>query len=251
MGWDAQAYDERFGFVSGYGRGLVELLGPRSGEAVLDLGSGTGQLAAEIAASGASVQGLDRDEQMVLRARARYPDLTFRLGDARTFTVPGPVDAVFSNATLHWVPVGDQPTVLDRVRAALRPGGRFVAEMGGAENVAALLAAADRALVELGLEPVPHPWCFPSPAEQAARLQSAGFDVRLLKHFARPTRLADGDSAADLFRMFGQWLLEATPPDRHDELLAAVDRHAGPALRDADGRWTADYVRLRWWAVAR
>ena len=251
MGWDAQTYDERFGFVSGYGRGLVELLDPRSGEAVLDLGSGTGQLAAEIAAAGASVEGLDGDEQMVQRARAGHPDLTFRLADARTFTVAAPVDAVFSNATLHWVPVGDQPAVLDRVRAALRPGGRFVAEMGGAGNVAALVAAAAGALVELGLGPVPHPWCFPSPAEQAARLGSAGFDVRLLEHFARPTPLADGDSASDWFRMFGRWLLEATPPNRHDELLAAVDRHAAPVLRDAAGRWTADYVRLRWWAVAR
>jgi hypothetical protein len=113
------------------------------------------------------------------------------------------------------------------------------------------VSAADAARESLGLPPVPHPWCFPSPAEQADRLGSAGFEVRLLEHFARPTPLAAGDSAADWFRMFGRWLLEATPGERHDELLAAVDRLAAPVLRAADGTWTADYVRLRWWAVTR
>ena len=71
-----------------------------------------------------------------------------------------------------------------------------------------------------------------------------------MQHFARPTPLADGDGAGDWFGMFGRWLLEAVPPERHAELLAAIDRHAAPRLRGPDGRWTADYVRLRWTAVA-
>jgi len=80
---------------------------------------------------------------------------------------------------------------------------------------------------------------------------AAGLDVRLLEHFERPTALADGDTAADWFRMFGRYLLTATPTERHAELLAALDRRAAPALRTESGAWTADYVRLRWWAVAR
>ena len=250
MGWDAATYDERFGFVSGYGAALVDDLAPRSGERVVDLGCGTGQLAAQIAASGALVDAFDPDEAMVERARAEHPGVAFRIADGRSFTVPAPVDAVFSNAALHWVAAPDQAAVLAHVRAALRPGGRFVAEMGGAGNVAHLVDAAEQACDELGLPRVVHPWCFPKPEERAADLAAAGFQVSSMAHFPRPTPLADGDSAGDWFRMFGRWLLAATPADRHDELLAAVDRHAAADLRDAGGRWTADYVRLRWTAIA-
>jgi SAM-dependent methyltransferase len=250
MGWDARTYDERFGFVSDYGAGLVEVLHPRPGERVVDLGCGTGRLAAQIADSGADVQGLDADAAMVERARAEHPGIAFRLADARTFTVDRPVDAVFSNAALHWVAPRDQSAVLARVRAALRPGGRFVAEMGGAGNVSLLIAAADLACDELGLRRVAHPWSFPTRQERTADLELTGFKVRSMEHFLRPTTLADGDTAGDWFRMFGRWLLAATPAHLHDELLAAVDRFAEPDLRGPDGRWTADYVRLRWSAVA-
>jgi trans-aconitate methyltransferase len=250
MGWDATTYDERFGYVSGFGANLVEVLDPQPGERIVDLGCGTGQLAAQIAAAGADVEGLDADAGMVERARAEHPGLRVRLADARHFTVETTVDAVFSNAALHWVAPQDQTDVLRHVRAALRPGGRFVAEMGGAGNVAQLVAAADSACVDLGLPRVAHPWCFPTPAERTDELEATGFAVLTVEHFPRPTRLADGDTAADWFRMFGRWLLEATPADRHDELLAAIDRHAAPDLRGPDGRWTADYVRLRWTAIA-
>ena len=166
MAWDPRTYDERFGFVSGYGRGLVDVLDPRPGERVLDLGAGTGHLAAEIADRGSRIVGVDADELMVATARSEHPGVTFRVADARTFSVEAPMDAVFSNAALHWVPCADQPAVLARVRAALRTGGRFVAEMGGAGNVTALVRAADEACVELGLPVVRRPSvpARPSPA---------------------------------------------------------------------------------------
>jgi trans-aconitate methyltransferase len=249
-GWDAQAYDERFGYVTEYGTDLVAVLDPQPGEWVLDLGCGTGHLTARIAEAGAHAEGLDADPAMIDRARHEHHGIAFRLADARTFTVAAPFDAVFSNAALHWVAPQDQGAVLRQVRAALRPGGRFVAEMGGAGNVAHLVAAADRACDELRLARVAHPWSFPTPQERGADLAAAGFEVRSTQHFPRPTPLADGDGAGDWFRMFGRWLLDAVPAERHDELLAAIDRLAAPALRGADGRWTADYVRLRWTAVA-
>jgi SAM-dependent methyltransferase len=249
--WDARTYDERFGFVASHGRCLVDLLDPQPGEAVLDLGAGTGHLAARIADRGAKVLGIDADEQMVASARSQHPGVAFAVAQAATFTVAEPVDAVFSNATLHWVPATQQAAVLDRVRTALRPGGRFVAEMGGAGNVSALVRAANKACVQMGLAPVEHPWCFPSPAEQAARLEAAGFTVRQLEYFDRPTSLTPPDTAADWFVMFGRYLLESTPPVLHDQLLAEIDRRAATALRTDDGSWTADYVRLRWYAVAR
>ena len=80
--------------------------------------------------------------------------------------------------------------VLAGVRAALRDGGRFVAEMGAARNVAALIAALREAALRVGLSvELPIPWYFPTPAEQATRLERAGFTVRLLQYVDRPTRL--------------------------------------------------------------
>jgi SAM-dependent methyltransferase len=249
-GWDAKAYDERFGYVTEYGTDLVAVLDPQPDEWVLDLGCGTGHLTARIAATGAHAEGLDADPAMVARARHEHRGVAFRLAAAQTFTVAAPFDAVFSNAALHWVAPQDQEAVLRQVRAALRPGGRFVAEMGGAGNVAHLLDAADRACHELGLPRVAHPWSFPTPLERTGDLEAAGFEVRSMQHFPRPTPLTEGDGAGAWFRMFGRWLLAAVPEDQHDELLTAVDRHAAPHLRGPDGRWTADYVRLRWTAVA-
>ena len=81
----------------------MELLQPRSGERILDLGCGTGQLTAEIAASGAQVVGLDGSPEMLGQARQNYPNLKFVLADAASFRFEESFDAVFSNAALHWV----------------------------------------------------------------------------------------------------------------------------------------------------
>ena len=233
-----------------YGDALLDRLDPQPGQRVVDLGCGTGHHAAEIAARGAEVEGLDPDAAMLDRARAEYPALTFRAADARTFTVAESVDAVFSNATLHWIPVADQQAVLDHVHAALRPGGRFVAEMGGAGNVSTIVAAVEESLATHGLAPLAAPpWCFPTPGEQATRLEAAGFRVRSIEHFDRPSPLAPGDTAADWLRMFGPHLLAATPAVELADFLAEVDRRTAPRLRAADGSWHADYVRLRWLAT--
>ena len=251
MTWDASGYDERFSYVTTYGDALLDRLDPQPGERVVDLGCGTGHHAAEIAARGAEVEGLDADAAMLDRARAEYPALTFRAADARTFTVAEPVDAVFSNATLHWIPAADQAAVSAAVHRALRPGGRFVAEMGGAGNVSTIVAAVEESLATHGLAPLAAPpWCFPTPGEQATRLEAAGFRVRSVEHFDRPSPLAPGDTAADWLRMFGPHLLAAVPAAELADFLAAVDRLTAPSLRATDGSWHADYVRLRWLATA-
>jgi trans-aconitate methyltransferase len=251
MAWDAVGYDERFSYVTTYGQALVDRLDPRPGERVVDVGCGTGHLTAAIAARGARVEGIDADEQMLERARAEHPEVTFRTADARTFTVDHPADAVFSNATLHWVPEADQATVLAAVHQALRPGGRFVAEMGGAGNVATILRAAKEARAAHGLPPMTEPpWCFPTTGEQCARLETAGFRVRSVEQFDRPSALADDDTAADWMRMFGGRMLTDLPVDALDGFLADIDRLTAGELRDADGTWHADYVRLRWLATA-
>src|SRR5207247_1396460 len=101
--WDAAAYDAKHAFVWQLAADLLELLAPRAGERILDLGCGTGHLTRRIADAGAEVVGLDIDTGMIEQARRHYPGLRFERGDAADFSVAEPHDAVFSNAALHWV----------------------------------------------------------------------------------------------------------------------------------------------------
>jgi trans-aconitate methyltransferase len=250
VSWDATRYDEAFAFVPAMGAAVLDLLDPQPDERVLDLGCGSGELTAEIAARGARVTGVDSSAEMVARAHERFPDLDVRLADGEHLQVDGPFDAVFSNAALHWMTRPDD--VLAGVRAALRAGGRFVAEMGAARNVTALVAALREAADRIGLDvDLPLPWYFPTPAEQATRLERAGFTVRLLQYVDRPTRLTEvSDGAADWWRMFGATTLAGLETAQVDELLATVNEVAAPQLLGADGIWVADYVRLRFVAEA-
>jgi trans-aconitate methyltransferase len=248
--WDATRYDEAFSFVPAMGAAVLDLLDPQPGERVLDLGCGSGELTAQIAGRGSSVVGVDSAAEMVARARERFPNLDVRLADAEQLQIDEPYDAAFSNAALHWMT--DPDRVLTGVRAALRDGGRFVAEMGAAGNVTALVTALREAARRTGVDAdLPLPWYFPTPAEQATRLERAGFTVRLLQYVDRPTRLDDvRDGAAGWWRMFGASTLAALDAEQVDALLTTVNEVAAPRLRGADGVWVADYVRLRFVAEA-
>jgi trans-aconitate methyltransferase len=248
--WDADGYDQSFRFVTSYGQSVLEDLAVQPGERVLDLGCGTGELTARIAELGGQVVGLDHDADMISRARERYPTLRFEQADGQTFERPAglpPVDAVFSNAALHWML---RPAdVIARVRAALRPGGRFVAEAGGEGNVARVELALHGARAEAGLPPRPSPWFFPSIATYARLLADGGLEPRRMWLFDRPTPLAEGESAlVDWMKMFASPLLDDLPEPARARLLARAAELARPALF-REGRWSVDYRRLRFVAV--
>jgi trans-aconitate methyltransferase len=156
--WSAERYAETANFVPALGAPVLELLAPLPGERILDLGCGDGVLTEKIAAAGATVVAVDAGPDMIAAARARGIDARVMDGQKLVFT--GEFDAVFSNAALHWM--RDQEAVLAGVRRALKPCGRFVAEMGGHNNTAAIIVALSAVLGRRGLDA--HrlsPWYFP------------------------------------------------------------------------------------------
>jgi trans-aconitate methyltransferase len=241
-GWDTQTYDRDFAFVSAYGAELLDWLDPKAGEVVLDLGCGTGELAVRIADTGATVIGIDSDPAMIEAAKQRLPDADLRVADAHDFAVAEPVDAVFSNAALHWMPSSVE--VLGCVSDALRAGGRFVAEMGATGNVAAVTRAVDQACGAVGLPERTWPWVFPSPAQYAAMLEDAGFEIRELDFRDRPTRLTGESGLVGWLQMFAADVVSDVPRD-------VIDRAAEIARPQLwhDDAWWADYRRLRFRAV--
>jgi trans-aconitate 2-methyltransferase len=240
--WDAGLYDDKHSFVWKRAANLLTLLAPRPGERILDLGCGTGHLTAQIAAAGAEVLGLDSAPAMIEQARQAYPALRFELGDARDFHLAELVDAVFSNAALHWVVEPER--VITCVRQALKPGGRFVAEFGGRGNVRALAAALDRMTLACTGMVLGNPWYFPSVAEYALLLERGGLEVSYAELFDRPTPLEGPEGLRHWVAMFcGHWL-SRIPLAQRDEFFRCLEDDLRSVLYDS-GSWLADYRRLR------
>ncbi len=247
--WDAQRYDGLHSFVWKHGADLIEVLAPKAGERILDLGCGTGHLTAQIAAVGADVHGIDRSDAMVDQARGNYPAISFAVGDAREFQHARPFDAVFSNAVLHWIkPPADVARACFR---ALRSGGRFVVEFGGAGNVGAIADAIRDAMYAMG-QPAFHeinPWYYPTIGEYASVLEKQKFGVTFATLFDRPTPLEGGEEGLrNWVKMFGGVFLATIAPARHEEFFRMVEEKARPLLF-SNGQWSADYRRIRVVAV--
>lgn len=242
--WDAGLYDDKHSFVWKMAAGVLQLLEPKAGQRILDLGCGTGHLTEKIAASGANVVGLDRSAEMIQQAKEKYPTLDFRVMDAREISFTELFDAVFSNATLHWI--NEPEKVIGGIARVLRPGGRFVAEFGGKRNTAELLAAVERAWRKLQLPgPVPKPWYYPSIAEYCGLLEKHGLEVTYATLFDRPTPLEDGEKGLrNWLNMFGGSFLGQLSSEQREAALAATERQARVALWH-NGQWVMDYRRLR------
>ncbi|MDE2812907.1 MAG: methyltransferase domain-containing protein [Gemmatimonadota bacterium] len=238
---DPKLYQAKHHYVTAAGVDLVEVLAPQVGERVLDLGCGTGQLSAQIAAAGAEVVGIDSSAEMVEAACEQFPDLSFIVGDARDFSFGEPFDAVFSNAALHWVKPPEEALVC--IAACLRQGARFVAELGGARNVATISRTLIDQLADRGFHPQ-SPWYFPRLGEYTRLVEQAGLRVAYASHFPRPTPLEGESGLRDWMEMFAETLTEGVPSSMREELWKAVENAVRPALY-GDGGWHADYWRLR------
>ena len=238
--WSASDYAKNGRFVQDLAGPVFAMLAPKPGERILDLGCGDGTLTAEIKAAGADVLGVDLSDELL--AVARMKGLRVQKADGHALDFVQEFDAVFSNAALHWMRAPD--LVIAGVACALKPRGRFVGELGGHGNVAAIATAMRAVAKARGGDPArATQWFFPTVEEYSALLTKHGFTVREAVLVPRPTPLKTGMEG--WLRTFGRYFFDQfEEPERTAALNEALDL-LRPSLCDTSGRWTADHMRLR------
>lgn len=246
--WNASRYAANAAFVPALGQPVLDLLHPQRGERILDLGCGDGVLTEKLAASGAEVVGVDSSADMVAAAGQRGVDA--RVMDATKLSFQQEFDAVFSNAALHWIKDDPDAAIACAYRALRRPG-RFVGEMGGHGCVAAINLALIVGLEKRGIKNAARvcPWYFPTVDDYTARLERAGFAAENVQLIPRPTPLPTG--MRGWLETFANPFLAALPEEQGGDFLDEATEMLRPVLCDEKGRWTADYMRLRFIARKR
>lgn len=250
IAWDSKLYNQQHHFVSDYGADVLQWLAPKRGEAILDVGCGTGQLAYEIAKSGANVVGTDASANMIATAKETYPDLTFAVVDATQLPYKEVFDAIFSNATFHWIE--DQEALTKGLYQSLKKGGRLAAEFGGQGNVQSITKAIATAAKNLGLanQVVTDFWFFPSIGAYANLLEKHGFEVEQAWLFDRPTKLSGEKGMHTWMDQFAQHAFKNLSNEEAEAIkdLAVAILKPDYFIR---GEWFADYRRLRVKAIKK
>ncbi|TMD06935.1 MAG: methyltransferase domain-containing protein [Chloroflexi bacterium] len=236
--WDAATYDRVSGPQLRWGLAVLARLELAGDERVLDAGCGSGRVTEHLLERlpRGSVVALDASEAMLAEAGRRLAPHLDRVellhADlGRPLPLATPVDAILSTAVFHWI--SDHDALFQHLAAVLRPGGRLVAQCGGAGNAASVLRAARRiGGFGEGQE------TFATPEATRRRLEAAGFvEVETWLH-EEPTPFEAGEQVATFLRtvILGPHL-QRLPPERHDAFVEAVAESLGPHP-------VIDYVRL-------
>lgn len=248
--WDNNVYDDKHRFVSDYGADVLQWLAPQNGENILDVGCGTGDLASQIAELGASVKGIDASAEMISSAKQKFPLLSFEQKDATALEFDSEFDAVFSNATFHWIE--NQQDLLEGVYRSLKTGGRLVGEFGGKDNIKSITEAISEAAKSIGVQHrvISNFWFFPSVSHYAVLLEAARFEVEQIWLFDRPTTLKGENGMYEWINQFAQHAFKNLTEEEAEQVKnLAVDLLKPTHFKD--GNWTADYRRLRIKAVKK
>ncbi len=241
--WNAGEYKDNFQFVHKYGEGLFSLLPQDKDLKIIDLGCGNGALTAKLAEiyGPGNVTGIDASAEMLETARESYPELNFIRADAAALRLPEPVDVIFSNAVFHWI--DDQDALLESVASSLRPGGTLVCEFGGYGCCESIHAALEEDFEKRGLH-YKRTFYFPTIGQYAPILERHGLRVTFATLFDRFTELSGDDGVRDWINMFNLTPFEGIAEDVKDDII----KEATAKLKDSlykNGRWHADYVRIR------
>lgn len=246
--WDASKYTLDFSFVHQYGKSVVDLIDADRNSTILDLGCGNGALSKTLKDKGYIVKGIDASKELLDIAKKNYPDIEFIQADATSFSLHEPVDVVFSNAVFHWIDKERQQDMVRCVYNALKANGQFVFEFGGYGNNQLI----HDALAEIFSEykyAYKMPFYFPTISEYSTLLEGTGFSVKYAILFDRPTELKGENGLKDWIKMFVK--TPFTVVGNEDVKEAMIDK-AVDNLRDVlykDGKWYADYVRIRMKAI--
>jgi trans-aconitate 2-methyltransferase len=244
--WDAETYDAVSDPQFSWGIEVLERLELRGDEAAIDAGCGSGRVTAELAKRlpEGRVLAVDGSEAMVAKARESLgAGVSYLVADLAELEVEEPVDLVFSTATFHWIQ--DHERLFGRLRAALRPGGRLVAQCGGEGNVArhaeAIAKVAARPEFAHHFGAASGIWNFAGPEETEARLREAGFAAARCWLEPKPVRPPDPLAFTSTVTLGP--LLAQLPADLRRPFAEAVLTESGQPL-------VLDYVRLNIEAVA-
>lgn len=245
MKWNSTLYNTDHAFVYKYGEDVLALLNAQPNERILDLGCGSGQLTSKISEVAKEVIGIDKSPEMIADAKTRFSNIEFQVADAASFSFKKPFDAVFSNATLHWVT--DYKQAAKAIYNNLKPNGRLVAEFGGKGNVQTIVNELRKALSQFGYQQQAElkQWYFPSIAEYATVLEQQGFKVDIAYHFNRPTELANTeDGIKQWISMFATNFFKGISENDINIIKQQVQNN----IKDTcftNGKWYADYKRIR------
>lgn len=242
MEWNSALYDASHDFVAEYGKGLLEFVPKNDGQAILDLGCGTGVLTVQLAGLCNKIVGVDSSQNMIEKAKQQFSNIEFMVCDALALPFENEFDVVFSNAVFHWI--SDHDTLLKNIHKVLKSQGLLVCEFGAKGNIAAIENAFTTACNDLEYDYEPK-FNFPAPEDFGKLLEKNGFVIDRIYDYDRPTVLKDGERGlVNWMKQFYASELEEMPENVQVTVCKRVEELTRGTLWNGKA-WVADYRRLR------